>query len=109
MGLTRDRGAEHAVNRLPADTRVRSAEFRNGAYWRIQRLACDIEERLERWELTPVEREIAFFLIRGLERRDIACLMRMSECAASRRITIVLRKSSVFCPSGLAFYFLGDL
>ncbi|WP_245890891.1 helix-turn-helix transcriptional regulator [Albidovulum aquaemixtae] len=83
-----------------AETRLRRA---SGAFLDL------IEERFGEWGLTPAEREVALFAIKGFSTLEIAELRQTSEGTVKAQTNAVYRKASVGGRSQLLSLFIDDL
>ncbi len=89
--------------RAEAQALRRSLEVASGA------LADVIEEHFQRWGLTPSERDVAFFAIKGLSIAEIAALRGSREGTVKTQLNAVYRKAGVRGRAELASLFIEDL
>ncbi len=75
----------------------------------IEGLAQEIDQQMDRWNLTPSEKDIAFLLIKGLSTKEIASVRGRSEQTVRTQAAAVYAKSGVSGRSELAAWFLEDL
>jgi Response regulator containing a CheY-like receiver domain and an HTH DNA-binding domain len=68
-----------------------------------------MEERFSEWGLTPAEREVALFLIKGFPIAEIARLRETSEGTVKAQTNAVYRKAGVNGASQLLSLFLDNL
>lgn len=68
-----------------------------------------LEERFALWGLTPAEREVALFAIKGLSTADIARLRDTSEGTVKAQTAAVYRKAGVSGRSQLLSLFIEDM
>jgi DNA-binding CsgD family transcriptional regulator len=91
----------------------RSMVRRNLAEGKLRRAALAfadvLEERFSDWGLTPAEREVALFLIKGFPIAEIARLRETSEGTVKAQTNAVYRKAGVNGASQLLSLFLDDL
>ncbi len=72
-------------------------------------LSSLIEQQLSAWGLSPSEREVAFFLLKGMSLKEIAMLRNTSEKTARVQSTAIYAKSGLGGRSELSAFFLEDL
>lgn len=68
-----------------------------------------IDRQLARWELTPAEREVALFLLKGLSHKAIADVRGVSEATVRQQARGVYQKAGVEGRHDLAAFFLTGL
>ena len=68
-----------------------------------------LEERMTQWGLTPAEREVALFAIKGLTTAEIAGLRSTSEGTVKAQTAAVYRKAGVSSRPQLLSLFIDDL
>lgn len=68
-----------------------------------------LEERFEEWALTPAERDVALFAIKGLSTADIAGLRDTSEGTVKAQTAAIYRKAGVTGRPQLLSLFIDDL
>lgn len=68
-----------------------------------------LETRFAEWRLTPAERDVAFFVMKGLSTQDIANLRETSEGTVKAQTNAIYRKASVSSRAQLVSLFLEDL
>ena len=68
-----------------------------------------LEEHFERWELTPAERDVALFAIKGFSTADIADLRGVSEGTIKAQTAAIYRKAGVSGRPQLLSVFIDDL
>lgn len=68
-----------------------------------------LEERLTEWGLTPAERDVALFAIKGLSTAEIATLRATSEGTVKAQTNAIYRKAGVTGRSQLLSLFIEDL
>ena len=59
--------------------REEAIEWRNETQTLLQGLGISINKQFERWELTPSEKEIGLFLLKGLSHKEVAYIRGVSE------------------------------
>lgn len=68
-----------------------------------------LEEQFEAWSLTPAERDVALFAIKGLGLSEIAALRKTSEGTVKAQMNAVYRKAGVTGRVQLVSLFIEDL
>lgn len=68
-----------------------------------------LEERFAIWDLTPAERDVALFAIKGLSTQEIAALRNVSEGTIKAQTNAIYRKSGVAGRTQLLSLFIDDL
>jgi len=92
-----------------AASQADAARWRDEAAAAIGGLRQAIERQLERWQLTPAEREIALLLLQGLGHKQIAARRGASERTVRQQAHMLYRKTGLGGRADLAAFFLGDL
>ncbi len=68
-----------------------------------------IRERFDAWGLTPAERDVALFAIKGLTTKEIAALRRTSEGTVKAQTNAIYRKAGVSSRAQLLGLFVEEL
>ena len=68
-----------------------------------------LEDRFAEWGLTPAERDVALFAIKGLSLQDIAALRNVSEGTVKAQTNAIYRKAGVSGRPQLLSLFIDDL
>ena len=68
-----------------------------------------MEERFTAWELTPAERDVALFAIKGMSTQEIAALREVSEGTIKAQTNAIYRKAGVSGRTQLLSLFIDDL
>lgn len=106
----RELAEETAVLAARLDESRREAEaFRKEAAEWIGGLAAAIDRQLERWGLTPAEKEIALLLLKGLSHKEIAEVRNVGEATVRQQSRAIYKKSGLGGRHDLAAFFLEDL
>jgi len=91
----------------------RTLRERNQAQERLRRASAAfldlLEERFVEWGLTPAERDVALFAIKGLSTADIATLRATSEGTVKAQTNAIYRKAGVTGRPQLLSLFIDDL
>jgi DNA-binding CsgD family transcriptional regulator len=88
------------VERNRAEARLRRA---SGAFMDL------LQERFEAWGLTPSERDVALFAIKGMSTAEIAALRTTSEGTVKAQTNAIYRKAGVSGRPQLLSLFIDDL
>jgi DNA-binding CsgD family transcriptional regulator len=72
-------------------------------------LSESIDRQLERWGLTPAEKEVALLLLKGLGLKEIASIRGVTDKTIRAQATTIYSKSGLAGRSELAAFFLEDL
>ncbi len=89
--------------------REEASEWREETQALLQGLGLSINKQFERWGLTPSEKEIALFLLKGLSHKEIACLRQVSEATARQQARSIYKKAGLNGRHDLAAFFLEEL
>lgn len=91
----------------------RAVMDRDHAQERLRRASSDfiviLEERFTSWSLTPAERDVALFAIKGMSTAEIAVLRCTSEGTVKAQTNAIYRKAGVTGRSQLLSMFIDDL
>ena len=91
----------------------RAVADRNKAQERLRRASGAfmdlLEERFAEWALTPAERDVALFAIKGMSTAEIAVLRATSEGTVKAQTNAIYRKAGVSGRSQLLSLFIDDL
>nr|WP_299046774.1 helix-turn-helix transcriptional regulator [uncultured Tateyamaria sp.] len=68
-----------------------------------------LEDKFDSWALTPAERDVALFSIKGLSTQDIAALRETSEGTVKAQTNAIYRKAGVSGRPQLLSLFIDDL
>ena len=68
-----------------------------------------LEERFSAWALTPAERDVALFAIKGMSTQEIAALRQTSEGTVKAQTAAIYRKAGVTGRPQLLSLFIEDL
>lgn len=104
--------AEERADGLAADltrTKADAARWQAEAHALITGLAGAIDAQLERWGLTPAEKDIALLLLKGLSHKEIAELRATSETTVRQQSRAIYKKAGLGGRADLAAFFLEDL
>lgn len=98
---------------LGAYALLRSMRDRNAAEERLRRASGAfmdlLQERFAEWSLTPAERDVALFAIKGMSTAEIATLRATSEGTVKAQTNAIYRKAGVTGRPQLLSLFIDDL
>lgn len=100
--------ADHLARRL-VDSEQEAARWRQEAGDLIAGLADAIDRQLERWELSPAEKEVALLLLKGLSHKEIGAVRNVSEATVRQQARALYAKAGLEGRHDLAAFFLEDL
>ena len=106
------RRARGTVTRMSAALTERAGErdaWRARAEKLLRGLGEEIDAQLERWGLSPAEKETALLLLKGFGHKEIASVLEKSERTVRQQAIAVYRKSGLAGRAELAAFFLEDL
>lgn len=108
----RARASQREVSILSRRLEASEAEasrFREESREVLLGLSAAIDRQLERWGLTPAEKEVALLLLKGLSHKEIAAVRGSTEATARQQSRAVYRKAGLSGRNELAAFFLEDL
>lgn len=92
---------------------VRAVRSRNIAEAKVRRASTAfhelLEERFSEWGLTPAERDVALFAIKGMSTTEIAALRTTSDGTVKAQTNAIYRKAGVTGRPQLLALFIDDL
>ncbi|SMO88553.1 helix-turn-helix transcriptional regulator [Fodinibius sediminis] len=75
----------------------------------VKGLSIEIENQLDRWDLTEAEKEVSFLLLKGLSNKEIAEVRDTSVPTVRAQTNAIYSKSGLSGRSELSAFFLEDL
>lgn len=90
-------------------SREDAERWRREAEEALEGLGEAIDRQFDRWELTPAEREVALFLLKGLSHKKIADIRDVSDRTVRQQAHEVYAKADVSGRAQLSAFFLEDL
>lgn len=94
-------------------TLLHALRGRHQAEERLRRAAADfraiMEERFAEWDLTPAERDVALFAVKGMSTAEIARLRETSEGTVKAQTNAIYRKAGVTGRNQLLSLFIEEL
>lgn len=109
VGLTRSRRRERALHADLARVSEEAERWRERAGDLLRGLGETIDEQLQRWSLTPAEKEVALLLLKGLSSKEIAGVREVAESTIRQQSRAIYRKTGLAGRRELAAFFLEDL
>ncbi len=103
------RGALQQERLVSAAWQKESEQWRDQSKAYLAGLSMMIDQQLSSWGLSPSEREVAFFLLKGMSLKEIATLRNTTEKTARVQSTAIYAKSGLHGRSELSAFFLEDL
>jgi DNA-binding CsgD family transcriptional regulator len=104
--------AQRSLSRVQESLSLRQAErdaWSQRARDLLAGLGRAIDVQLDAWQLTPMEKETALFLLKGYSHKEIAELCGKSERTVRQQAVAVYRKSGLAGRAELSAFFLEDL
>lgn len=98
-----------AVRRSLENRQAERDAWRERARRALNGLGAAIDDRFTAWGLTPTEREVALFLLKGHSHKKIGELTGRRERTVRQHAVTVYQKSGLAGRAELAAFFLGDL
>lgn len=100
--------ARELSRRLDA-SRAEAEQFRKDAADLIAGLGAAIDRQLEKWALSPAEKDVALLLLKGLSHKEIADVRNVSEATVRQQARALYKKAGLAGRAELAAFFLEDL
>lgn len=104
--------AQQLITELTTDlqrNQLEAIEWKNETQTLLRGLGASINNQFEKWELTPSEKEIGLFLLKGLSHKEVAYIRGVSEATARQQARAVYKKSGLLGRHDLAAFFLEEL
>lgn len=98
-----------ALRRTLAERQAERDAWRRRAERALEGLGQAVDEQFGAWQLTPAEREVALFLLKGRGHKQIAAATGRSERTVRQHAVAVYQKSGLQGRAELAAFFLEDL
>ena len=99
----------HASEAALAATRQEAERWKTEASDLIRGLGGAIDSQLERWGLSPAEKEVALLLLKGLSHKEVADIRGTGEATVRQQSRALYRKAGLSGRHDLAAFFLEDL
>jgi DNA-binding CsgD family transcriptional regulator len=98
-----------ALRHTLAERQAERDAWRRRAERALEGLGQAVDEQFGAWQLTPAEREVALFLLKGHGHKQIAAATGRSERTVRQHAVAVYQKSGLRGRAELAAFFLEDL
>jgi DNA-binding NarL/FixJ family response regulator len=105
----RARAQAAELNHHLEQSRQDAVVWRNEAQDLLAGLATKIDTQFGKWHLTPAEKDVALFLLKGFSHKDVARLRQVSEATARQQARAIYKKAGLTGRNDLAAFFLEDL
>jgi DNA-binding CsgD family transcriptional regulator len=89
--------------------REEAKEWKSETQALLEGLSVSINKQFDRWELTPSEKEIGLFLLKGLSHKEVAYIRGVSEATARQQARSIYKKAELNGRHDLAAFFLEEL
>ena len=109
IGWWRARRSVTELRRTLAARQVERDVWKASAQRALTGFAEAIDAQLQRWSLTPAEREVALLLLKGYSHKRIARETNRSERTVRQHAAIAYQKAGLSSRAELAAFFLEDL
>jgi DNA-binding CsgD family transcriptional regulator len=86
-----------------------TAEWRNETQALLKGLGASINNQFERWGLSPSEKEVGLFLLKGLSHKEVAYIRGVSEATARQQARAIYKKAGLNGRHDLSAFFLEEL
>jgi len=90
-------------------SREEAERWRQEAREALDGLGVAIDAQFDRWSLTPAEREVAMFLLKGLSHKEIAGIRGVGVATVRQQAQSAYRKAGLSGRADLSAFFLEDL
>lgn len=90
-------------------SRAEAARWKQDAADLIGGLGAAIDRQLEKWALSPAEKEVALLLLKGLSHKEVAEIRAVSETTVRQQARALYKKAGLGGRADLAAFFLEDL
>ena len=109
LGWWRAERSVRALRQSLEERRQERDEWRSSAVQALDGLGRAINEQFAAWGLTPTEREVALYLLKGYTHKAIARRTDRSHQTVRQHAAVVYRKSGLSGRAQLSAFFLEDL
>jgi DNA-binding CsgD family transcriptional regulator len=92
-----------------ADAQSDIAHWRRETQALLAGLGSAIDRQFQRWGLTPAERDVGLYLLKGLSHKEVADMRQTSERTVRQQAREIYRKAGVGGRAELSAWFLEDL
>lgn len=91
------------------ELRVEAEKWKQVSKTYMEGLSVEIDNQLNRWNLTEAEKEVAFLLVKGLSNKEIAKIRNTSIPTVRSQTNAIYSKSGLSGRSELSAFFLEEL
>jgi len=109
VGWRRAERSEAAARAALSERKAERDEWRESARRALEGLGAALDAQFREWDLTPTEREVALFLLKGYSHKRIADMTGRRERTVRQHGVVVYQKAGLAGRAELAAYFLEDL
>ncbi len=95
--------------RVSRDLQTEARKWKQVSKKYMEGLSVEIENQLDRWDLTEAEKEISFLLLKGLSNKEIAEIRGTRVPTVRAQTNAIYSKSGLSGRSDLSAFFLEDL
>lgn len=107
--IRKERLAVRSMNLALRQENQASIEWRRRAEHFLNGLSVEMDREFDSWQLTPAEKDIAMYLLKGFSLKEVAHLTDRSERTVRQHAISVYSKSGLGGRAELSAYFLEDL
>jgi len=97
------------TNQQLSNLRIEATTWRENSKKYVEGLSSAIDEQLNKWGLSPAEKEVAFLLLKGLSLKEVASVRNTTEKTARVQSMSIYAKAGLSSRSELSAFFLEDL
>lgn len=94
---------------VSSELQVEAQKWKQVSEKYVKGLSVEIENQLDRWDLTEAEKEVSFLLLKGLSNKEIAEVRGTSTQTVRSQTNAIYSKSRLSGRSELSAFFLEDL
>ena len=109
LGWWRARDEAHRLKVSLAQRKAERDAWMSSAQKSLEDLGAAIDAQFSEWHLTPAEREVALFLLKGYSHKHVAAETGRSERTVRQHATVVYQKAGLASRAELAAFFLDAL
>lgn len=95
--------------RVSSELQAEAQKWKQVSKKYVKGLSIEIENQLDRWDLTEAEKEVSFLLLKGLSNKEIAEVRDTSVATIRAQTNAIYSKSGLSGRSELSAFFLEDL
>lgn len=95
--------------RVSSELQTEAHKWRQVSKKYMKGLSVEIENQLDRWDLTEAEKEVSFLLLKGLSNKEIAAIRDTTVQTVRTQTNAIYSKSGLSGRSELSAFFLEDL